>query len=265
MDKKLIFFDIDGTLIDERGMVAESTVYALGELKERGHQIFLASGRSKCGVPAKIDDIGFSGMVLANGAFVEYEGKEIYRDIMNIQMVFGITEEMESKGAYLMYATRDACFVRKEATKYFQTFSDNTVVIEHHKELATEDIENIDYCNFHGDINEIAEQFASYYKIIPSSLPGKQTADSNMSSGEILKCGVSKAIGIEQIVKHLGKSRDAVISFGDGHNDIEMIQYSNIGIAMGNAVDTLKHHADRVTHNASDGGVYKSLKELGLI
>ena len=265
MDKKLIFFDIDGTLIDERGEVAESTVCALQKLKENGHQIFLASGRSKCGVPAKIVDIGFSGMVLANGAFVEYEGEEIYHDIMDIQMVFRITEEMESKGAYLMYATRDACFVKKEATKYFQTFSDNTLVIDYHMELATEDIENIDYCNFQGDIKEVELLFSDYFKIIPSSLPNEKTIDLDMSSGEILKCGVNKAVGIERIVKHLGRSSDSVISFGDGYNDIEMIQYSNIGIAMGNAVNALKHHADKVAYNVSDGGIYKSLKELGLI
>ena len=75
----------------------------------------------------------------------------------------------------------------------------------------------------------------------------------------------SKAVGIESVLRHFGLDRSECIAFGDGGNDIEMLEYCGIGVAMGNADDTVKQHADHVTTSVDDEGIEQALIDLHII
>ena len=75
----------------------------------------------------------------------------------------------------------------------------------------------------------------------------------------------SKAVGIENVLSHFGIDRTECIAFGDGGNDIEMLEYCGIGVAMGNADDTVKSHADYVTTSVDDEGIEQALINLHII
>ena len=75
----------------------------------------------------------------------------------------------------------------------------------------------------------------------------------------------SKASGIECMIRHFGIAREECIGFGDGGNDIEMLDYCGIGVAMGNAADEVKRHADFVTTSVDEEGIEYALKSLQII
>ncbi len=84
-------------------------------------------------------------------------------------------------------------------------------------------------------------------------------------SMDILPKGGSKAEGIKQMIKKLNFDLKDVYAFGDGLNDIEMIQEVGTGVVMGNASDEVKQYADFVTHDVAEEGIPYGLKKLGLL
>ena len=275
MDKKLIFFDVDGTLMSRQGIVEESTRLSLMELKDAGHSIFLATGRNNFDVPKKVLEIGFHGMILGDGAYVEYEGKELAHKTMDKKHVDKLTEKIEAAGGHLFYGGKDAGYVTKYSKIHFEEWvkelleesplwaelENSIVVVDDLKEVSAQKIEKIVYYDFHGDLKELKKEFADSFMILPSNIADM----SDETKGEITQLGVTKAYGIEILLNHLGETRENMIAFGDGFNDIEMINQAKIGVAMGNGVPPLKDCADLVTASIDDDGIYKALKQLGLI
>lgn len=82
---------------------------------------------------------------------------------------------------------------------------------------------------------------------------------------DLIHANNSKAVGIESIISHLGINRQECICFGDGANDIEMLEYCGIGVAMGNAEDKVKNHADFITTSVDEEGISHALYKLGII
>ena len=78
MDKKVVFLDIDGTIVDFFGNIPESTKTAIRKARENGHYMVVCSGRSKFQIAKEVLDLGIDGIVAAAGAYVEYEGKVVY-------------------------------------------------------------------------------------------------------------------------------------------------------------------------------------------
>ena len=108
---KIIFFDIDGTLYDSRIGIPESTVNALNRLIANEHKIVMCTGRSKGMIPEEYFHMGFDGVILGAGTYVEYEGKILHQELMTPEEVqtvidggtkqkIGIILEGENYGYY---------------------------------------------------------------------------------------------------------------------------------------------------------------------
>ena len=275
MDKKLIFFDVDGTLMSRQGVIEESTRLSLMKLKEIGYSIFLATGRNSFDVPKKVLDVGFHGMILGDGAYVEFDGKELAHRTMNKKHVDELTERIEAEGGHLFYGGRDAGYVTKYSRIHFEKWvkelleesplwaelESSIEVVDNLKEVSDRKIEKIVYYDFHGDLNRLKKDFAKKFMILPSNIADM----SDETKGEVTQLGVTKAYGIEILLNHLGETSENMVAFGDGFNDIEMINQAKVGVAMGNGVPPLKECADLITTNIDDDGIYKALKKLGLI
>ena len=82
---------------------------------------------------------------------------------------------------------------------------------------------------------------------------------------DVIPAGGSKAKGIEAVLKHIGRSKDEVVAFGDGLNDVEMLSYVGLGIAMGNANDEVKSYANHVTSSVDEKGIRRGLEHAGLL
>ena len=77
--------------------------------------------------------------------------------------------------------------------------------------------------------------------------------------------GLTKADGIGAVIRHLGITREETMAFGDGGNDIDMLRYAGIGVAMGNAEDHVKQAADHVTATVDEDGIGKALRHFGIL
>lgn len=262
--KKLVFFDIDGTLIDihsGRYNITDSTKQAMDELKANGHDVFLATGRTKCFILDSVMEYDFSGYVTCNGGYVEYKNDEVFSA--------KICEEAIRETRKISEEYNFVYFLEGVNNIYVPNVNDERIVEfcdvwGMKKETLVDEFSDGDIETYIGMIvvsnqNEIAimeERLSPYFHI--------QRHQNDYSFDLTLK-NTSKARGIEELVSKLGYKMEDTIAFGDANNDIEMLETVNLGIAMGNAMDAAKDVADYITDHANHDGIVNALKHFKLI
>lgn len=251
------FFDMDGTVYShESKSVPESTMNALKELKNRGIKIFLATGRHFAEIDEfPISKISFDGYVMLNG--------QICTDA-NRKLTFGNPIE-GTDAEYLLNA-----FVNKEIP--IMLLEEGRLYVN----MINEVVINGQVAISSG-LPEVKEYMgAPVYQIIcyggkeleqelAPKLPNcKITRWSPYGIDIISKTG-GKVTGISKLLKYHGWKADDIIAFGDWENDIEMLQFAGIGVAMGNAKEEVKVIADYVTTDIEEDGIWNACKHFGLI
>ena len=283
MSKNIIFFDVDGTLVDvrpAREYIPESTVQAIRETRKKGNLCFLCTGRSKAEIYEHILEVGFDGIIGAGGGFVEIGDHMLYHKKVSqeaIRHVVDFFEEnnfdyyIESNGG--LYASEhliprlewitygdlendpEARRKKKETPSHF------IPSLKVGYDLHRNDVNKICFLEKEGfPFDKIRAEFENEFNVIHCTVPSFGD-----DSGELSVSGVNKASAIETLIKHLGIPRENTYAFGDGLNDADMLEYCQYGIAVGNAKEKLKEIADEVTEDIADDGIYHSMKKHGLI
>lgn len=269
---KVLFFDIDGTLVNFQGQMSESTRQALQQLQKNGCQIVLCSGRSKSQIYSWLLDLGFDGIIAGTGAYVECGGKVIYRHFMpeeTIRMAIKLLKEAnacyfaQAGGRIVMTAKNWSRQIarmedRNEKKELFDAIFRNVQIEEHMEQIK--DIEKLLYFDSNVPVPEIRKYLSAVCDVTESSFEIPQE-----DSGEITCRGINKAYGMKKYIEYVGISQKDTIAFGDGPNDFDMLEFAAVGIAMGNARDTLKQMANYVTTGVDQEGIAYALRELGLI
>lgn len=271
MSRKAVFLDIDGTMIDFTGRMPESAEYAIREAKNNGHHMVICSGRSLYQIYPRLIEMNFNGVVAAAGACVVCEGKEIYHRYIPISERKWIVEYMEKNHFVFNIQTNTKTitnassldvmiknFENRGVTKeMYETVIGNVEIC---KELwKNEFAEKLVYTDAPFALEQIRQDVGPYFEVTASSL------ENDRYGGEIGIAGINKATGMELYLAHTGIDRKDTIAIGDGPNDFEMLQYANVGIAMGNAGEELKSIADFVTTDINDDGIYNAFVKYGLI
>ena len=278
MDKSIIFLDVDGTLVNDNGIVPNSAEVAIKEARKNGHLIFLSTGRSKAELFDHIMDIGFDGVIAAAGGYIELNNKTIMHKKFKEEEVKEIVEYFNEKGIDFYLEANGGLFAskgckehlikilfdenqsekqREELEKGMKPFIECLINGEN---LYRDDINKISFLGSNNDINEIIAKFSEKFNIIPSTVPmfGE-------NSGEVSLKGIHKANAIEVLLEHLDVPNENTYAYGDGINDKEMLEFVNTGVAMGNAKEELKAIADDITDIHDNDGIYNSFKKHGLI
>lgn len=274
-NSKIIFFDIDGTLIDTTGIISEKLMQALHKLRANGHEICLATGRSEDGQIGEFRKMNWDAYVLGNGVYSEYKGKVLMHEKIpeeDVKAFVEFTKEMSEmalivEGNTGSHATKKGIEVAYKAMEktafygqlsyekfscYFQMLDDLRTV---------KDVNKMMYFNGGKYIQAMLDKFGDKLSFLPNSV----TQSASLDDGEIMKKGISKAVGIQKVIADAGYEQKDVIAFGDGYNDLEMIEFAATGVAMGNAVEALKEKADLVTASIHEDGIVKALETLKLI
>lgn len=268
---KVLFFDVDGTLVNFRGQMPDSARAALKKVQANGHQIVLCSGRSRVQIYPWLIELGFDGIVAATGAYVEYGGEVVYRHFMSEEEIRMVTSLLDEADACYSAQAGDRMITsvshRDRQLARFRELADDEMIdqIWQHVELADhldqyEDIEKLVYYESKMTVREIRERLSGICDVTESSF---ETAQND--SGEITCSGINKAFGMQKYIVHTGAAKADTIAFGDGPNDLDMVAYASIGVAMGNAVQALKDRADYITKDIDADGIAYALQELGLI
>ena len=278
MKKSIIFLDVDGTLVNDNGIVSNSAEVAIKEARKNGHLIFLSTGRSKAELFDHIMDIGFDGVIAAAGGYIELNNKTIMHKKFKEEEVKEIVEYFNEKGIDFYLEANGGLFASKGCKEHLIKILFDENQSEKQKEelekgmkpfieclingenLYRDDINKISFLGSNNDINEIIAKFSEKFNIIPSTVP--MFGD---NSGEVSLKGIHKANAIEVLLEHLGVPNENTYAYGDGINDKEMLEFVNIGVAMGNAKEELKAIADDITDIHDNDGIYNSFKKYGLI
>jgi Cof subfamily protein (haloacid dehalogenase superfamily) len=258
MDKKYIFFDLDGTLIDHSlNKVRPKTLEALELLKENGHEVFIATGRPPSLFYGIDKELGIDSYIASNGSVVKFHDSFILRKAIDSDVVRRLVEYAYKNEIDVGFESIDDYVVNSRFTELVDRFSDKFHL--HYPE------EKKDY---HLE-NEIYQMVLFYnqadFKKFEEMFPELWFNFSNEYGLDINAKGGLKELGIMSVIEHLNIKREDIIAVGDGRNDIGMIEFAEIGIAMGNAHESVKKAADIVCDDISNDGLYKVFKELKLI
>ncbi len=263
MEQKLLFFDIDGTLITEGpGVLPESTRQAICMAKERGHFLFVNTGRTLRSLPKKITELGFSGYVCGCGTHIFLNGEELLCSRLDNSLCRQAAEKIGEYQVPVFYEAVDAIYsdhrmqehawVRGieealgiHAADIREIFQDETKVYEKLVLILEPTEKN----------QELKEYLSQYFLCI----------DRGNNMYEMIQKGYSKATGIRFLCEYLGKSMEDCYVFGDSENDRAMLEAVPNSIAMGNAQESIKSACSYVTADIEEDGIYKAMKHFGLI
>lgn len=283
MNKKIIFFDVDGTLVDvrpAREYIPESTIKAVQETRKQGNLCFLCTGRSKAEIYSHILDVGFDGIIGAGGGFVEIGDEMLYHKKVAKESINHIVDFFETHGFDYYIESNGGLYASKHLVKRLERISygdlENDPEARRKKaetpshfipslkegyDLHRDDVNKICFLEKEGfPFEKIKAEFENEFNVIHCTVPSFGD-----DSGELSVPGVNKASAIEALIRHLNIPKENTYAYGDGLNDIDMLEYCQYGIAVGNAKQGLKDVADEVIGDIADDSIYDSMKKHGLI
>ena len=256
---KLIALDLDGTLLNNKNEIGDYTKKILSDIINNYNiELILSSGRGFDGVKKHNDVLGNNNYsIIMNGSnIVDNNGNFLYRKMLEEDISKAIIKLAE-KYDVCVHFFNDLQYVVSRDDFYIKSY----IQIENTREI-TVGIENIKYYKFDKII--IFGERKNLNKL-------KADIDSNLDvhscfSGdtllEIMCKGVSKGDALKWICDNKGIDIKDVIAFGDNFNDIEMIEYAGVGVAMGNAEEEVKQKADYIALSNNEEGVGKFLKDI---
>ncbi|MBP5341952.1 MAG: Cof-type HAD-IIB family hydrolase [Bacteroidales bacterium] len=255
---KAAFFDIDGTLLSfTTHRISEGTVRAFDTLHRHGVRTFISSGRPKVLIPPM--PVTFEAYITMNGALVFTTPNPNERLTLVSNPI-----PQEDLNAWLDFAKQHNLCTMIFTADGMMLAQPNEVgmKLRDQLEFTMPPVVTIDEMRNHTAYQIIALMPADLDAHVASLLPHCRLPRWHPAFTDIVADGNSKAVGMEALCRHFGICQADTIAFGDGANDIEMLQWAGIGIAMGNAEPAVKQHADMVTTPVDEEGIEQAVNQL---
>lgn len=256
--KALIFFDIDGTLLPEgENRIPETTIKAIKQLKENGHIPFICTGRCYHQAKEFIEQTGVDNYITSNGEEIFYNNKIIYdysmpkdeiEEISEILIEFSTNWGYETRRRIFLVENETSGVVRQKLEGY------GMYDIEITNERMYEGIKQMWAFGTEEELDEVVKRLPERFKAFRWS----------GNSLEIISINESKGKSVEMIFTETLNKYNSY-AFGDGYNDIELLQTVNHGVAMENGKEGVKAIADYITDDCRKDGIARGLKFLKLI
>ncbi|MDD6350098.1 Cof-type HAD-IIB family hydrolase [Intestinibaculum porci] len=287
MGKKAVFFDADGTII-KRNVIRPSVIASLTKLQEKGILTVLSTGRSLPSIHASaLNDIDLSNVISAAGGCVIIDHKVVSHDYLTYDHLKELIDYLDSYGLYYTLECNDYLYIRKGTLDHHKrrfAVDDNASAEEkakcakrRHNFLVqlkeTDDPLSLHVNKIHWFENDamydsgktplsfedINAKFGDRFNVNPLSfMPGN-------GGGEINEKAITKAKGMDLIIKHYHIEADDVYAIGDGFNDLQMLDHAAHAIAMGNAPKAVKEACEYVTDDIDHDGFQKAFQHYHLI
>ncbi|WNB90997.1 Cof-type HAD-IIB family hydrolase [Bacillus sp. NEB1478] len=257
MDYKIAFFDVDGTITHhEDGSISNHTKDAITALKNKGLTVVAATGRplSMCN---EIRELGIDTFITANGAFVKHNQEVLHKVAMDKTIVQEVFEFASIENHGLSFYTEEFSMNGVKDSEILNALKETLSLNKYPaiNELIYQE-EVYLMCLFASD-----EAVEKYIQKFPH-LTFKRWHPFVLN---VLQEDVSKSLAILKVLQFFGIDRSEAIAFGDGDNDIDMLELAGLGVAMGNGSEKLKSVADFVTKRSSEDGIEFALKKYGII
>lgn len=259
---KAIFFDIDGTLVPfQQHGVPASAREAIHAVRQKGVKVFICTGRPLQYID-NLDGVEYDGMVTVTGALcTDNQGNVLGSRYIPKSDVAALLDYLQGQeaptpfmavGSERMYANG----LERDDVKYITTFL-NVPELDY---LPLEEALNDNLLQLIGFFREEEEAYLTTH-ILKACMPMRW----HESFADLVAQGVSKSAGIDTMIAHYGIELSETMAFGDGGNDIPMLDHAAISVVMGNASDAVKAHADYITDDVDKDGVLHALQHFGLV
>lgn len=262
---KLIALDMDGTLLTSEKKISKNTKKALIKAEEKGVKVVLASGRPINGITKYLEELNllkhddyvlsYNGGIVQNTNTKEIVSKAVLKG-QDLKLLYDISKKLNVN--IHAFSAKEGLITPKHSkyTQYeadingieikikdFNEIDDNEEII---KIMMIDPPEILDPA-----IKKLSKHLYEKYSIFKSSAYFLEFTNKE----------VDKGLGLKKLGEYLGITKEEMIAFGDAENDLSMIKYAGMGVAMGNAIDDVKKNADYITSSNDDDGIAKVIEK----
>src|SRR5690625_1863833 len=258
MTQKIIFFDIDGTLLNDDKKLPARTEKAIQQLRDNGHTIVLATGRAPFNFKELRKKLDVTSYISLNGQYVVLNNHVIYKNPLNLNALNELIIFAADQSHPLLYANHEQWLSKMNHNDRLRNIIGSLkvpyeITFEAPPYGESENFQALLFCEADEE-EHYQERFDQFHFV--------RWHDYTV---DVLPKGGSKALGIERLIEAAGLKLENAYAFGDGLNDMEMLDYIPNSVAMGNALDPVKDVAKHVTKTVDDDGIVHGLKKLGLL
>lgn len=278
--KEIIFLDVDGTIVDYANHILASAVKAIRQAREKDHLVYVCTGRSRAEMPEEIWKIGFDGMVGGSGSYVEHEGQIIMHQLIPLDVEKRVVDWLHRRGLEFYLESNNGLFAsedfREVARPVLRAYAQG-------KEASAEEVGQLEAEEaLHGLVYG-AELYRAVFHKISFILKSYQDHLDSKEAFPELKAGtwggkgehalfgdlgvknITKAHAIDVLLEYLGAKKEDTIAIGDAKVDIPMLEYCQVGVAMGNGGPEILAMADVITDDVVEDSFYNAFEKLGLL
>ncbi len=275
---KILFIDVDGTLVDYENNLPASAVQAIRSARAAGHKVYICTGRSRAEVYQNIWDIGLDGMIGGNGSYVEDEGQVVMHQLITPEQARRIVDWLHSRKLEFYLESNNGLFASEDFER-----QGLAALQEYTRRKGRAGAEQLTVRDvfpdmifgadlYRDDLNKVSYVLGSYQDFLDTKAQFPDMENNTWGGkGEIALFGdigvkdINKAHAVDVLLAHLGAKREDTIAFGDAKIDIPMLEYCGYGVAMGSGGEEIRAMADYVTDDVDKDGLYKAFVHLGLI
>ncbi|WP_099225118.1 HAD family hydrolase [Listeria costaricensis] len=268
--KYLICSDIDGTLIRADHTIPNENLEMILALQKAGHHFSVSTGRLYQGAFEVAQMISPETDVIAsNGSYATAQGKAFHQFYMEKDAARATYEILNHYDLPLFFFSTNELFFTKNPPAFFHKLAESKRFSTGHERFSLVPIHEVQAFEEHAPsflnaivISEDAPEKLAEVRNVLEQENGLRILSSHHNNLEVLPAGSDKAKAVELLAKHYEIPRENIIAFGDGENDIGMLEYAGIGVAMANAPDNVKQAANHITADNEAGGVAQFLRQI---
>ncbi len=260
---KAIFFDIDGTLISfKTHKMPNSTVSVLKDLKSKGIKLFIASGRTPSDMKFLLKDFKeiFDGYIGLNGQYCyDKDDNVIRKEWIEKSDLIAWTDFIKGKDILCGFMELEHYYYNTKGKALEKLKADLGDTLPERPVESIQRIYEYDTYQMNVFLSKDEEDIITKY------MKNSRLVRWCPYFTDVIPKDGGKSVGIKAMLKHFGINQDECMAFGDGGNDVEMLEFAGIGVAMGNAEDKAKNAADYVTKDIDDDGIVYALKHFNIV
>lgn len=270
---RAVFLDVDGTYADY-GVVPEGHVGAVRAARAAGHRVLLCTGRPVSMLPKSILGAGFDGLVASAGAYVDVAGEVLVDRRFPAELAARTVAALDAYDVLYVLEAQEALYVPPGASERLRVILDahfrhspegpvgSSAILDALQPVSARAaalFAKVSVFDSPIAMARLVEEIGEGIAVVANSV-----ADDGRHAGELYQRGISKADGVAAAIAHLGIARQDTIAVGDGANDLEMIAYAGIGIAIEGSIPELLAIADRTAAPPRQEGLVAAFAQLGL-
>lgn len=257
----IVFFDIEGTLVDKTRRIPPSTPGTIRKLRESGHRAFINTGRSLAEIPHEILDIGFDGIVSSNGSAVDICGKRLLNKTIPGSSLHKVLSLFQKQNIAVWLGGSTHIYVEDIQPDGFMGqiidyLNQGRDIVRSWQATKPEANSLTYFCSQPGQIEPLAPLLQESFSL----------QRHNESMGQLFLKGCDKATGMDFVLRHLDPAaQGSVYAFGDEISDIPMLKKATYGIAMTGAAPPVLEACAYIAPAPEDHGIETALKYYQLI